>query len=139
VFRIRRRRTDHGDTDRGSVSLELAILIPTVLVLTLAVVQGALWWYAREAALAAAREGVEQGRLYQGDGPSGASDRAGETARTLGGDLLSDVRVDTAGSTAERVRVEVSGFSLSILPGVRGIRITQHAEAPRERVTRPGD
>jgi len=119
--------------------LELAILIPTVLVLTLAVVQGALWWYAREAALSAAREGVEQGRLYQGDGPAGAADRAGETARTLGGDLLGDVRVDTTGSTPERVRVEVSGFCLSVLPGVRGFRITQHAEAPVERITRPDD
>ncbi|MYV97637.1 pilus assembly protein [Streptomyces sp. SID3343] len=119
--------------------MELAILIPAVLVLTLAVVQGALWWYAREAALAAAREGVEQGRLYQGGGSVDAADRASEAARNLGGDLLSDLRVDTGGSTPERVRVEVSGYSLAILPGVRGIRVVQHAEAPRERVTRPGD
>ncbi|WP_439681509.1 TadE family protein [Embleya sp. MST-111070] len=125
--------------DRGSVSLELAILIPLVLVLTLTIVQGALWWYAREAALAAAREGVENGRLYQGGGPGSGADRAAETARNLGGDLLRDVHVDTTGTTPERIRVQVSGWSLSILPGVRGVQITQHAEAPVERVTQPGD
>ena len=44
--------------DRGSASLEIAILAPALLLLTFVVVQAGLWFYARNLALAAAQEGV---------------------------------------------------------------------------------
>jgi hypothetical protein len=111
--------------------------MPALLILVLAIVQGCLWWFARQAVITAAREGVEAGRVQTGTGP--AAERARETATNLGGNLLQGVNVTTPGTTPERIRVQVSARSLSIVPGLPGISITQHAEAAREKwVAYPG-
>lgn len=44
--------------DRGSLSVELVFLFPVVLLMVFLVVQGACWWYDRQVALSAAREGA---------------------------------------------------------------------------------
>ncbi|MEY9878053.1 hypothetical protein ABH931_007577 [Streptacidiphilus sp. MAP12-33] len=44
--------------DRGSLSVELVALFGALLLLVLLVVQGASWWFDRQVALGAAREGA---------------------------------------------------------------------------------
>ncbi len=44
----------------------------------------------------------------------------------------------TAGSDGQRVRVQVSGTALSMIPGVAGLQVTQSASGPVERWTVPG-
>ena len=58
ISRAARRRAD-----RGSLSLELAILFPVVLMLTLGAVQTGLWFSARNMCQAAAEAGVRAGKV----------------------------------------------------------------------------
>jgi hypothetical protein len=118
------------------MSLNLAVVLPGMLTLVLLAVQGCLWWYAREAALTAAREGVERGRVTSGGGPGAAGERARQAATDLAGGLLTDVSVTTGGG-GDRIFVTVSGHSLSVVPFVRGISISQTVSGPVERFTTP--
>ena len=125
-----------GD-DRGDAAIQMAIVYPVVLLAAIAVIQASMWYYARQIALTAAREGVTAARAYQaspGDGAARAREVLGRTA----GDSLRSVSV-TAGSTGERVRVEVSGRAQSMIPGLDGLTITQAASGPVERWTVPGE
>ncbi|MFF8717052.1 TadE family protein [Streptomyces sp. NPDC015184] len=123
--------------DRGDASLQMAIVFPFVLLLTIAVVQGSMWYYARQIALTAAREGAAEARAYQA-GPGDGSARAHEVLRRTAGDSLLGYSV-SATSDGQRVRVQVSGTAQSMIPGVSGLRITQSASGPVERFTVPGE
>jgi Flp pilus assembly protein TadG len=120
--------------DRGSVSLEIAILGPALLLLIFSVVQVSLWFYARSLALAAAQEGVNAGRTYSADPGSGVT-RARAFINEQAGDSLTQTTVTSAGSSPTLIRIQVTGRSLSVLPGVPGIEVTQSAIGPIERFT----
>ncbi|MGW2027763.1 TadE family protein [Streptomyces decoyicus] len=122
--------------DRGDASVQMALVMPAVLLLTLAVVQAGLWLVARGIALTAAREGVSAARTYQA-GPGAGTDRARTVLNHTAGDLLQATSVNSS-STGERVHVEVSGRTLSLIPGVAGLQITQSANGTAERFTTPG-
>lgn len=122
--------------DRGDTSIQMAIVFPFILLATIAVIQASMWYYARQIALTAAREGLTAARAYQAspaDGAAQARDVLGRTA----GDSLSGYSV-AASTTGQRVRVQVSGTALSMIPGVPGLTITQSASGPVERWTVPG-
>ncbi|MGC0334954.1 Flp pilus assembly protein TadG [Streptomyces sp. SAI-170] len=123
--------------DRGDTSIQMAIVFPLVLLATLAVVQASLWYYARQIALTAAREGATAARTYQSGPADGAAQARAVLARTAG-DSLNGYSV-SAYSNGQRVRVEVSGTALSMIPGVPGLGITQSASGPVERWTVPGE
>ncbi|MEV7025498.1 TadE/TadG family type IV pilus assembly protein [Kitasatospora sp. NPDC093558] len=136
------------------MSLSLAIVFPVVLLLLLLVVQASLWWYARQVALTAAREGAEAGRTQHavGDAAKGgaskndpAKDQAARdaAARERAEEFLhrqgsGSYQVSTDGSTAQRVRVTVQLTPTLLIPGLSAPHITQFAEAPRERFVPPG-
>ncbi|MFH8698853.1 TadE/TadG family type IV pilus assembly protein [Streptomyces chartreusis] len=124
----RRRRGDRGET-----SIQMAIVYPFVLLATVAVVQACLWFYARQIALTAAREGVTAARAYQA-GPADGAARARTVLGRTAGDSLTGYTV-TTGSDGQRIRIEISGSAISILPGVPGLRITQSASGTVERWT----
>ncbi|MFE2470119.1 TadE family protein [Streptomyces mirabilis] len=124
--------------DRGDASVQMAIVFPFVLLAAIAVIQASMWYYARQIALTAAREGLSAARSYQAsptDGAARAQDVLGRTA----GDSLRGASVSTTGSNGQRVRVQVSGIAQSMLPGVPGLRITQSASGAVERWTVPGE
>lgn len=121
--------------DRGDTSIQMAIIFPFVLLATVAVIQASMWFYARQIALTAAREGLTAARAYEsnpGDGAAQARDVLGRTA----GDSLRGYTV-AASSDGQRVRVEVSGTALSMIPGLPGLQVTQSASGPVERWTVP--
>lgn len=60
-FRLRRLKSD-----RGTSAVELAFLAPGLLVLTMLIVQTAIWFHARQVAQAAAEQGARATRAYQG-------------------------------------------------------------------------
>lgn len=129
-------------TDRGSMSVSLAIVFPAVLALVLLVVQGSMWWYARQVALTAAREGVDAGRLQTrtpGDAEKNAAARlaAERFLARQGVDEVEDFSVSTDGSTPELIRVTVRVTPHFLIPVMRNPVIEQHAEAPRERFVAP--
>ncbi|MFF0735952.1 TadE family protein [Streptomyces chartreusis] len=127
----RRRRGDRGET-----SIQMAIVYPFVLLATVAVVQACLWFYARQIALTAAREGVTTARAYESSPGEGAAQARTVLARTAG-DSLAGYSVSVS-SDGQRVRVEVSGTALSMIPGMPGLQITQSASGPVERWTVSG-
>ncbi|WP_327071861.1 TadE family protein [Kitasatospora sp. NBC_01302] len=129
LSRLRRRLLRAG-RDSGALSLELAIVFPLVMTVIFAAIQAGLWYHARDVALSAAQRGVETARV-QGYGidqgiavATGFLDRAGGSidSRTVSGSDGATVRIDVTG----RVDTWIPGLSLPI---------SQHASAPRERVT----
>ncbi|MFE6848795.1 TadE/TadG family type IV pilus assembly protein [Streptomyces sp. NPDC057686] len=122
--------------ERGESSIQMAIVFPFVILVTVAVVQAAMWVHARNIALTAAREGVAAARTYQAPEGAGAA-RASETLGRIAGDSLRGSTVSTAGSSATEVSVTVTGSAPSMMPGISGLSISQSASAPRERWTTP--
>lgn len=118
------------------MSLEIAVLGPALLLLIFSVVQVALVGHARSIALAAAQEGATAASAY-GAGLGAGQARASEFLARVAGDSLQATTV-LVSSRGPVVRVAVTGRSLSVLPGLRGVTIQQVAEAPVERVTGPG-
>ncbi|MFF4699924.1 TadE/TadG family type IV pilus assembly protein [Streptomyces chattanoogensis] len=131
------RRRHWWRQDRGEASIQMAIVFPAVLLLTVAVVQAGLWFVARGIALTAAREGLSAARTYQAT-PGEGTARAREVLERTSGDLLQATTVRTT-AIGGRVRVQVSGRVLSMLPGIDGLQITQSTDGPVERFTSPGD
>nr|WP_275449009.1 TadE/TadG family type IV pilus assembly protein [Streptomyces sp. OfavH-34-F] len=120
--------------DSGDASIEMSIILPVVVLLTVMIVQACVAYYAKQIALTAAREGVQAATAYQSTDAAGAGRARAVLDRVAGGSLLAP-GVSTAGSTEERATVTVTGRAPSLLPGFAGIRITQSASAPRERWT----
>ncbi|MGW4896667.1 TadE/TadG family type IV pilus assembly protein [Kitasatospora sp. NPDC004240] len=124
------------------MSLSLAIVFPVVIGLVLLVVQASMWWYARQVALTAAREGVDSGRVQGRDltdqqKNEAAKRQAEDFMRREGVDEVEDYSVSTAGSTAEVIRVSVRVTPHFLLPLLPHPEIEQHAQAPRERFVAP--
>ena len=121
--------------DRGSVTLEVSILAPVLLLVVFTIIQVGLWSYARSLALGAAQEGVAAGRAYGAPAEAGRVRARAFLEATAGDSLLASSVTSTA--TAGGLRVEVAGRALSVLPGVPGLPVRQHAEGPIERFTAP--
>ena len=132
-----RRAPIHACGEVGSVSLEIAILAPALLVLVFTIVQAGLWFHARNLAQAAAQEGATAAASYTAT-PTAGIVRARSFLSEQAGDSLTATTVTTAGSTPTLVRVEVTGRAISILPGVPGMSVTQAAIVPVERFTSDG-
>lgn len=122
--------------DRGDTSIQMAIIYPFVLLATVAVIQASMWYYARQIALTAAREGLTAARAYESSPADGAAQARSVLGRTAG-DSLRGYSV-VASSDGQRVRVQVSGTAMSMIPGVSGLQVTQSASGPVERWTVPG-
>ena len=140
AWSIRARRRALGDRcrDTGSATVEIAILFPVLLAVIVAIVQYGLWFHARSLALAAAQEGVTAARSYAAD-PAIGPDRAREFLQAHGSDTLTDITATATSPGAGQVGVQVTGRSLSLLPGVPGVAVTQSAEGPVERFTVAGN
>ncbi|KRF32285.1 TadE family protein [Nocardioides sp. Soil805] len=120
---------------RGSVSIELVILLPALFAVMFLGMQTALFYHARTVAIAAAQEGAraagaEHGR--EADGVGAANDFLAEA----GGDDVLTSTSTSASRTPTTATVTVTGFGLSVIPGWK-VRITQSASVPVERLTAP--
>ncbi|WP_236700623.1 TadE family protein [Allosalinactinospora lopnorensis] len=127
----RPRRSNSGE--RGSTTLEMAVLFPALLLIIMGTVQAGLWYHARSVALSAAQEGVRAGRA-EGSSTEQAVAAAENFARAHGRDHLRHPTVSTAGSSATEVRVTVSGEVLTLVPGLP-IQVSQNASGATERFT----
>ncbi len=120
--------------EQGSASVEVAVLFPAILLLLMTLVQAALWFYARSAALGAAQEGAREGRVQPASvarAQTAAEDFLDQTAQ----DLLGGRVVEVTG-TPTVIEVTVTGTSISLFPGLSGWSVTQTAVGPVERPSR---
>jgi Flp pilus assembly protein TadG len=115
-----RRRLRRAGRDRGSSAVELAILAPALILISLLIVQFALWFDARHAALAAAQEGDRAARedfFLNKQGWQGiAVNNAMNYYHALDTSVLSQVTAQVAQGANNTVSVTVSGRLNGILP-----------------------
>ena len=120
-----------GADDRGSVTLELNFVFPLAFLLFLIMVQAALYFHARNLAMAAAQEGVLVERAHNGTETAGAA-RTREFISHVDSKLLSSVDI-TPHRTQTQASITVTARTTSII----GIPFSVHQTAvgPVERVT----
>ncbi|MGK4584320.1 TadE/TadG family type IV pilus assembly protein [Kitasatospora sp. HPMI-4] len=117
------------------MTLSLAIVFPAVLAMVVLVVQAALWWYASQAALTAAREGADAGRITGGT-PTKAVQRATDFLDRQG--ALAEPMAVLPGGDAQMFSLRVSVRAQSLLPGMTGMTIVRQVTAPREKFVPQG-
>ena len=103
-----------ASAERGSVSLELGLLAPVLVLVMLAAVQTAMYLHAVQVAETAAQDGLEAGRATGGS-VSAARHGANDLLGDAGG--INDARVVATGGRGE-VTVEVIGTAPQVIPGV---------------------
>ncbi len=121
--------------ERGSVSVELVILLPALFAVMFLGMQAALIYHARTVAIAAAQEGALAAGGENGKSSDGIN-AASAFITDAGGDVVLSGASATANRTASTVTVTVTGHSLSVIPGWNPV-ITQSASLPVERLTAP--
>lgn len=129
MARHARRRDLAGE--RGSVTLEAAIVMPVVLTLFFLGLQAALLYMGRTAALAAAQEGAQVAAGESGTiagGIAAAQDLANASAMAL------ETASVTGSKTATAAHVTVSVRVASLVPGWHP-DVTASAAMPVEKVT----
>jgi Flp pilus assembly protein TadG len=120
--------------DAGSVSLELAVIFPAVLLLIVAAVQAGLLFHARHLAQAAAQEALRATRQYDGTTSAGQQAATGLLSQSAG-DLLAGRHISIQRSPTE-ADVSITGHAISLLPGIT-LTVSAKAAGPVERVTTP--
>lgn len=116
--------------DRGSVTAELVIVTPLLLLMLLAIVQFALWSHATHIAQAAASQGLAAARVQGGTAATGTAG-AQQVLDQLAGGPLRGAAV-TSDRDADSASVRISGTATPVIPF---LSLPVHAEAagPVER------
>jgi Flp pilus assembly protein TadG len=134
-----RRLTRRLAADRGSSAIELAILAPALLILALIIIQFALWFQARQAALAAAQEGARIARQIAANDARWQDQADARTVsyyNGLGTKILTGVTATAVTGNGPDgtplVGVTVTGRLNSLLNAVGGMTITVTVEGPEE-------
>jgi Flp pilus assembly protein TadG len=103
-----------GESDRGSSSVEFAILFPIIVILLFAGPQLALWYFAREAADAAAHAGARAASVSGAAGGAG-QEAAGQYLARLSTGAITRYSVEEQ-DTATTVTVHVTAEVPNVLP-----------------------
>ncbi len=124
----RRCRDEHG-----SVTIQMVFLMPALFLVMFLGVQGALYYHAREVALAAAQEGAREAGSENRTRDSGVA-TANTFLRDAGGSEVMTSTSVSGSRTTTTAAVTVTGKSLSVIPGWH-VTVTQSASVPVERLT----
>jgi Flp pilus assembly protein TadG len=130
-----RRRLPPGGDDRGALTLSYVIIVPVLLLVLMVITQTALWYLARQAALAAARQGADAARAQNAQLREGPAAALG-FARTVASGYLRSPTATDAGSSAQTIQITVTGVVPSFVPGLV-VHVTEVVQAPVERFTTP--
>ena len=116
---------------QGSITVELAVLMPVLLATLFGGIQAGVVFHARHIAIAAAQEGAREAAAYQANLSDGIS-TATTVAADWSGTTLTGINV-TGRRTTTRVSITVQGTAVSLLPGMSW-PIEQTATLPVERI-----
>ncbi len=119
-----------GGDDRGALTLGYLVVLPFLFLFIMVMIQASFWFLAREAALAAARQGADAARAF------GASRAAGPAAaltfaRRSGRGYLDAPAASSAGSSRTTVSITVTGQAPSLVPGLV-VAVSETVQAPAE-------
>lgn len=140
VLPARRRST----SERGSTAIELAILAPIFLLIVFFIIQAGLFFYGRNVAVQAAREGVSQLRLAEDvETYEAIRDQVVLDTRYFAGQVgrqsLTNPQVETGyDDAAARVQVTVTGEVISLVPGLN-LTTSASASGSVERYSAPAE
>ena len=127
MLATRRLRTAN---DRGALTLSYVAVLPFVFLFIMVLIQASFWFLARDAALAAARQGADAARAL--DAPRSAGPAAALAfARLAGRGYLEDPAASAAGSTGSTVSITVRGHVPSFIPGLV-VHVSETVQAPVE-------
>ncbi len=119
--------------ERGTASLELAIVAPVLMLLVLGVLQFGLWYHAQNVVQAAALEGARVAAAEHGTAGAGKS-RALEVVQEGLGDAADDQGATASmGQESARVQVTAQLAGLLPIPGLRSFSLSSEATVFRER------
>lgn len=121
-----------GRGERGSSSLEIALLFPVVMLLLFGIVQAGIYYHAKNVALAAAQEGARAASTENGSSAAGEQ-AALQFAARVGSGMVTNIDARARRGTSATVTVTCQTFSL--VPGIDSWRISQSASLPVERIT----
>lgn len=102
--------------EAGSVSAEVAVTAPALMILILLAVQFGLWYHASNVARAAAQEGVRAARVEGATAADGKAEAQRFLAET--GSKVVDSSDVASTRDASSARVEVRGTVAGVLPGI---------------------
>lgn len=128
-------RSPDRSRERGSVTVELIILLPALFTVMFLGLQAALFHHARAVAIAAAQEGAHAAATEHGRQADGITAATTFIADAGGTDVLTTSHA-TATRSATTVTVTVRGRSLSVIPGWSP-QVVQSASLPVERLSAP--
>jgi Flp pilus assembly protein TadG len=125
--RLRRAARDDG----GALTLSYVVILPVIFLFLMSVIQASFWFLARNAALAAARQGAEAARTL------GSSDATGHAAAVsfaqhVGSGYLLDPNASVLTLGGSTVTVTVWGHVPSFIPGF-AVNVSETVQAPVER------
>lgn len=129
------RHRPRGRRDDGALILSYVIVVPVFMLAVMVIIQGALWYLAREAALAAARQGVDAERVRGATAGAGPRAALAFARNDASGYLLGPSATDL-GSTPTTIQIKVTGHVPTFVPGL-AINITQVVRAPVEKFVAP--
>ena len=119
--------------ERGSVTAELAIATPLLILLIMLIVQFGIIYTAQQAAQTAASEAVNAARA-QGANPSLGQSQGEQTLQQVAGGELQGASVSVS-YTGTEATVVVTGHPQSLIPGWHP-QVTAQVSAPLETFTK---
>jgi Flp pilus assembly protein TadG len=128
-----RRHTRHAGLwrdDRGALTLSYVAVLPFMFLFIMVMIQASFWFLARNAALAAARQGADAARAVgapRAAGPAAALSFAGQA----GQGYLEDPRATATGSAGATISITVTGHVPSFVPGLV-VSVSETVQAPAE-------
>lgn len=124
--------------DDGALVITYVIIVPVFMLVIMVIIQGALWYLAREAALAAARQGVDAARLPGAAASAGTQAALAFARNDASGYLLgpSAASSASAGNATTTIQITVTGHVPTFVPGLV-IDISQAVQAPVEKFVAP--
>lgn len=124
--------------DRGSSTVEFAILFGVIVMLLFGGTQAALWYFGREAAQAAAEAGARAGSELGARPGSGVDAAQTYLAQVANGTLSGQVVNERDSATTVAVHIHASVLTVIPLPGFNPV-VDVTVTRPREAFTTRGD
>ncbi|WP_461153839.1 TadE/TadG family type IV pilus assembly protein [Saccharopolyspora tripterygii] len=132
---LRARMRGCRQDERGSVTAELVLAVPALLLLILLIAQFAIWAHATHIAQAAASQALSAARVHRASSADGQAEAQSVLGQLGAGPLIgphADVNRGPYQST-----VEITGQAATVVPFL-DLPVRGHAAGPSERFVTPG-
>jgi Flp pilus assembly protein TadG len=124
---------------RGTVSLELALVAPVLMLLVLGALQFGLWYHAEQVVETASLEGARVAAVEEGSAAEGRARALGILRDGLGTAAEEQGASVSVGPETARVTVSARLRGLLPIPGLSSFRISSRATVFRERFRPAGE